>query len=84
MADQRLPPRVEDAQHADLRPEMAGVGGDLAERSGAHVKEPRVQTRAVSIAERQQGMRQREDDVHIRDVEQFALARMDPALAPCV
>ena len=40
-----------------------------------------VQAGAIPIAERQERMRQREDDVHIRDVEQVALAGMEPALA---
>jgi hypothetical protein len=29
MADQGLPPGVKDAEHADLRAEMAWVGGEL-------------------------------------------------------
>ena len=29
MTDQRLPPRVKDAEHANLRTQLAGVGGDL-------------------------------------------------------
>ena len=81
MADQRLPPRVEDAQHADLGAEMAWVRGDLAERRRARLKEPGVQTGAVPIGQRQERMREREDDVHIRHVEQLALARAEPALA---
>ena len=80
MADQGLAPRVEDAQHADLRAEMPRVGGDLAERRRARLEEPRVQARAVPIGQRQQRMREREDDVHIRHVEQLALARVEPAL----
>src|SRR4029450_11054924 len=40
MTHQGLPPRVEDAEHANLRTEMAGVGGDLAKRRRAALKEP--------------------------------------------
>ena len=80
MADQGLPPRVEDAEDADLRAEMARVGGDLTERRRARLEEPGVQTRGVAIGQRQQRMRQREDDVHIRHVEQLALARVEPPL----
>ena len=80
MADQGLPPRMEDAQHANLGAEVAGVGGDLAERRRARLKEPRVQTGAVPIGQRQEPMREREDDVHIRHVEQIPLARVEPAL----
>ena len=80
MADQGLPPRVEDAQHADLRAEMPRIGRDLAERRRARLEEPGVQARAIPIGQRQQRMREREDDVHIRHVEQLALARVEPAL----
>ena len=80
MADQGLAPRVEDAQHADLRAEMSRVGRDLAERRRARLEEPGVQARAIPIGQRQQRMREREDDVHVRHVEQLALARVEPAL----
>jgi len=53
MTDQRLPPRVEDAEHANLRTEMAGIGGDLTERRRACLKEPPVQTRAIPRGQRQ-------------------------------
>jgi hypothetical protein len=56
---------MEDAQHANLGAEVARVGGDLAERRRARLEEPRVQTGAVSIGQRQEPVRQREDDVHI-------------------
>ena len=36
---------------------------------------------AVPIGQRQQRMREREDDVHIRHVEELTLARVEPALA---
>ena len=81
MADQGLSPGVEDAQHADLGAEMPRVGGDFAERRRARLEEPRVQTRTIPIGQRQQRMRQREDDVHIRHVEELPLARLEPALA---
>jgi hypothetical protein len=80
MADQRLAPRVEDAQDTDLGPEMPGISANLAECHGARLKQPVVQTRSVPIRQRQEGMRQREDDVHIRHVEQLALTRVKPAL----
>ena len=53
VADQRLPPGVEEAEHADLRAEMARVRGDFAERGGARLQEPRVQAGAVAIGQRQ-------------------------------
>src|SRR4051794_33555397 len=81
MADQGLAPGVEDAQDADLGAKMSRVGGHLPERRGARLEEPRVETGAVAIGERQERMRQREDDVHVGHVEQLALARLQPALA---
>ena len=78
MPDEGLSPRVEDAQHADLRAQVARVGGDLAQRRRTRLKEPGVQPRGVAIAERQQCVRQREDDVHVRHVEQLALPRGEP------
>ena len=80
MADQRLAPRVEDTQHADVGPEVARISRDLAQRRRTRVKQPRVQTGAVPIGQRQESMREREDDVHIRHVEQLPLARVEPAL----
>ena len=67
-------------EHADLGAEMLWVSGDLAERGGARVKEPGVQAGTIPIGQRQKPMRQCEDDVHIRHVEQVALAGVEPAL----
>ena len=72
---------MENAEDADLGPEMPRVRRDLAERRRARLEEPGVETRAIPIAQRQQRMRQREDDVHIRHVEQVPLAGGEPALA---
>jgi hypothetical protein len=80
MTDQRLPPRMKDAQDSDLGPEMAWFGGDVAKRRRARVKQPGVQTGAVAIGDREEPMREREDDVDVRHVEQLALARVEPAL----
>jgi hypothetical protein len=81
MTDQGLPPRVKDAQHADLRPEMSRIGGDLAKRRRARLKEPSVQPGTIPIHQRQEPMREREDDVHIRYVEELPLASVQPALS---
>ena len=81
MADQGLSPGVENAQHADLRAEMSRIGGDLAERGGARLKEPGVQSGTIPIDQRQEPMREREDDVHIRHVEQLPFTGVQPALA---
>ena len=81
MPDERLPPRVEDAQDPNLRPKAPRVGGHLTERQGARLQQPRVQVSAIAIRQRQEAVREREDDVHIWHVEQLALTRVEPALA---
>ena len=43
MPDQRLAPRVEDAEEADLGAEVTRIGGDLAQRRRTRLKEPGVQ-----------------------------------------
>ena len=78
MPDECLPPRVEDAEDADLCTEVARVGGDLTQRGRTRLKEPGVQLCGVAIAERQQRMRQREDDMHVRHVEELALPGGEP------
>jgi hypothetical protein len=80
MADQGLPPRVEDAQHADRCAEVARVGRDVTERRRTRLKEPRVEACAIPIGQGQQSVWEREDDVHIGHVEQVSLARVKPTL----
>lgn len=81
MADQGLPPRVKDAQDPDLRAEMARISRHRAESRRAGVEEPRVQTGTMPIRQRQERVREREDDVDIRHVEEVPLACGEPALA---
>jgi hypothetical protein len=59
------PPTCGGCQDPDLGPEMAGVGGDVAKRRRARVKQPGVQTGPVAIGQRQEPMREREDDVDV-------------------
>ncbi len=80
MSDQRLSPGVEDAEHANLCSEMSRIGGDLSKCGGARLKEPRVQLGAIPIHQGQERMREREDDVHIRHVEQLPFTGVEPAL----
>jgi hypothetical protein len=65
---------VEDAQDANLRAETSRVGRDLAEGRGTRPQQPRVQASAIPIGQGQEPMREREDDVHIRDVDDLPLA----------
>ena len=80
MPHEGLPPRVQDAQDADLGAQMARARGHLSQGGGTSLKEPRVQLRRVPVAQRQQCVGEREDDVDVRHVEQLALARGEPPL----
>ena len=81
MPDQRLSPRVEDAQEADLRAQVLGIPRDLEQRGRTRLKEQCVDECRVSATQRQQRVWQGEDDVDVRDVEQLTLARRQPPLA---
>jgi hypothetical protein len=83
MPDQGLAPRVKDAQHADRGTEVAWICRDLTQGHCTRLEEPGVQTSAVPIGQGQHAMWEGEDDVHIRHVEQFPRARVEPAL-PCL
>ena len=49
MADQRLTPGVQNAQHSDLGAEVVRVGGHLPQGRRTGLKEPRVQLRGVTV-----------------------------------
>src|SRR6267154_5719059 len=80
MADQRLPPRVKNAEDPDLGAQMSGIGRKLAERRRTRLEKPGVQAGTIPIGERQERMRQRKDDMHIGHVEEITLAGVQPAL----
>ena len=50
MSDERLPPRVQDAEEADRRAEVFGVGGDLEQRGRAGVEQQVIETRRIASA----------------------------------
>ena len=78
MADEGLAPRVENAQDADLGAQVARIRGHLTQRGRTRLEEQDVELCGVAIAERQQRMRQREDDMHVRHVEELALPGREP------
>ena len=57
MADEGLPPRMEDAQEADRGTQVSRVGGDLEERGGARAKQELIQPRGVAAAQRVERVR---------------------------
>ena len=81
MSDERLPPRVQDAEEADRGAEVCGVGGDLAERRRAGAEQQVIETGRIASAQRVERVREREDDMHVRHVQQLAFARGQPAVS---
>jgi hypothetical protein len=79
--DEGLAPRVEDAQESDRRAEMARVGRDLEQRRRTGLEQQGVHEGGIVGAQRQERVRQRKDDVHVRHVEEFAFTRRQPPLA---
>ena len=79
MPDEGLPPRVEDAQESDRRTEMTAIRRHLEQRRGTRPKEHVIEQRCVAMAERMEGVRQREDHMDVRHVEQLTLPRREPA-----
>ena len=63
---------------ADLRAHVARVGSHLPQRRRTRLKKPRVEPRGIAIAQGQQSMRQREDDMDVWHVEQLALPGGQP------
>jgi hypothetical protein len=72
---------VEDAEETDVGTEVSGIGGDLEQGRCAGAKEQVIQARGVTLTHWIERVWQREDDVHIRDVEELALPRREPPLA---
>jgi hypothetical protein len=70
---------VEDAEEADRGAQVSGVSGDLEECCGARTKEQVVQTCGVAAAQWMECVRQREDDMDVRHVEQLTFPRREPA-----
>jgi len=80
MPDQRLSPRVENAEDTDLCTEVAWIRSDLSQRGRTRLQEPGVQLRGVAIGQRQERMRQREDDMYIGHIEELTLPGAEPAV----
>ena len=60
-------------------PEVTGISGDLQQRGGNRAEEEVIQERGVAAAQWMKHVRQREDHVHVRHVEE--LTRREPSLA---
>lgn len=75
-----LPPGVQDAEEADLRSEVLGVGCDFKHSLGGGAEEQIVEQPGMSLTERVQRMRQCEDDVEVRHGKQVLLPPRKPSL----
>ncbi len=65
MVQQVLSPGVEDAEEANLRAQVLGVGRDFEERRSAGMEEQTVKDALVLIGERSQWVRQGEDHMNV-------------------
>src|SRR5262249_37165716 len=63
MADERLSPRVQDAEESDPGAEVRRIGSDLEERRRAGAEQEGIEVRRIASAQRTERVRQREDDM---------------------
>lgn len=81
MKQQILPPAVQDGEEADLRAEVAGIGGDGGESGGACGEQDLVQRRFVAQDQVVELLGDGENDVMVVDGQQFILPAVDPLRA---
>ena len=81
MMQQRLAPRVEDAEKAECGAEVLRRAGDLEERRRTRLEEQVVDDAFVLQGQPGEGVRQGEDDVGVPDRQQLALALGEPLVA---
>jgi hypothetical protein len=75
---QRLTPGMQNAQEAEFRPEMFGIGGDFEQRGGTGFKQQREEGSFVLPHQRDQAVRHAEDEVVISDRKKFLLSCSQP------
>ena len=73
-------PRVQDADGADLRTQVLGIGADLEQGLPGGPKQYVVHRLLVSQEERMQGVGDCEDRVEVLDRQQVPGSRLDPFL----
>jgi len=72
---------VEHAEQTDFGAEVMRIGSDLEERSSTGLEEQAVNKALVLIGERRQLVREREDDMNIRNGQEFLTSLRQPAVA---
>jgi hypothetical protein len=80
MLGEGLAPGVEDGGPAEVAAEMAGIAAEARERGGRGLKQQPVDQARVALGERVEEVREREDDVEVRNRQDLAAARGEPAL----
>src|SRR6266542_3773386 len=81
MMQQRLAPRVEDAEKAECGAEVLRRPGDVEERRRTRVEEQVVDHAFVLQGQPSEGVRQGEDDVGVPDRQQLAFTVLEPLIA---
>ena len=75
---QGLAPRVEDGEEAGFDAEVLGIGGDLAQGAGGGLEEDAEEGALVLQGEGGDLLREREDDMEVFAVQEFAAALVEP------
>ena len=75
-----LAPGVEDGGDPEVTAQLAGIAAEALERGGGGLKEEAVDQPGVTLSERVEGVREREDHVEVLDGEELAPAGGEPAL----
>ena len=78
---QALIPGVQHAEEADLCAKMPGIASELKQSLSAGLEQKAVDQLLVLKSERRQFTRQGKDDMDVGCRQQFALPRIEPALA---
>ena len=81
MADEGLPPGVQNAEEADPGAEVSGGGRHVEEGVGACPKQQLIDHRGIASAEDMERMGQGEDHVDVRHREDLTLPRGEPPRA---
>ena len=72
---------MEHGRHADVTAEVTGIAAEPRQRGGGGVKQQTVDQARMALRERVEGMREREDDMEVRNRQNLAAAGGKPALS---
>ncbi len=75
-----LPPRVKDRRDPDRAAEVPRIAPEGKEGTGGRAETDRVEDARIALRERVEVVRQREDDVEVRNGQEVGRARREPPL----